>query len=166
MYRSLAIPSLAMKVLCFLLIPMLLLFPLIMSFNDKLISIISLILLEFLWSFILLIQYGKSLAIVTINEKGIKNRRVSLLWEEIGAAMALEIESQKYRFSGIIWKAIDVACFSVDREEGTFFSVNKDRVVLIRMDKKTYKILNMYARGKSETIDRFLDSIDWYKCVE
>ena len=166
MYKSFAIPSLAIKVIFIILIPVLLPFPLIMSSDDKLISIICLILMELLFSLILLIRYGKSLAIVTINEKGIKNRRVSLLWEEIGAAMALEIESQKYHSSGIIWKAIDVACFSVDREEGTFFSVNKDRVVLIRMDKKTYKILNMYARGKSETIDRFLDSIDWYKCVE
>ncbi len=102
--------------------------------------------------------------LVSVNSRGIFTKRVGLCWEEIGGAKSVTIEANIYTYSSFIYKDIDLACFSLEPEEGDYFSINRKRVVMIQMDKKTYQALNMYARGKSETVDRFLDSVDWYKC--
>ncbi len=101
--------------------------------------------------------------IVKIDKKGISNCRVKLCWGEVCGAKAIEIDAKRYKHIILINKDIDIACFSLEPEEGDYYSIDRKRVVMIQMNKKTYKVLNKYARGKSEAVDRFLDSVDWYK---
>lgn len=166
MYISFAIPVLAVMILCSATIPLAMILPIILFQENWLLGVIVLTIVEiFIISFMLLV-YGRSLVIVTIDEKGIRNRRVKLRWEEIGAAKAVEIEANKFRPSIFNLRGIDVACFSLGREEGTFFSLSTKRVVMIRMSKKNYEVISKYGRGKSEVVAKFLESIDWYKYRE
>ena len=110
-----------------------------------------------------ILVYGRALSIVRIDKKGIRNCRVNLTWEEIGATKAIEIEPHRFYKTLFLRKGMDIACFSLEKEDGGFWGVNTKKVVMLRMSKKTYNVINQYARGKNEVVDKFLDSIDWYK---
>ena len=102
-------------------------------------------------------------SVITINDVGISNRKIELEWEKIGGAKAIDIDTRLWKFPYCFLNNIDIACFSLNPEKGNFYSINKRKVIMIQMNSKTYQNLYQYGKGKSEVIDRFLDSVDWYK---
>ena len=110
-----------------------------------------------LLSFVLCIVYGRAFTVVICSEAGVKNRHVDLNFEKIGSVTVLYAELWKYSFFPIYLRMI---CLSEKEEQGTFYTYDKSKCILLPMNKKTFRVLAKFSKGKSEVIENFFERID------
>ncbi len=89
-----------------------------------------------------------------INESGIKNKYVSIDWENIESVVWFDdIVIGKYKRPKIEVAAV----LGINGKEGSFYSQNPKKCVFLTKNKKNFDALRAFGRGKSEILDKFLD---------
>lgn len=112
--------------------------------------------------------------IVILDEEGIRNSKRKIPWDKVFLAKAKTYEFYGWRKVDRAWqqavhtyKDIELACFYAGREVNGKVYADADTEIVLHMNKKTRKLLLQYAEGKSQVVDKFLNSaVDWYKYME
>lgn len=122
-------------------------------YNLTSVSLLYLILVS-----ILAIWNKNAFEIVTVSEKCISNKHISLDWTEIGYVGIFSVDFCKYNNPiPIKIKPIKILCFSRRVEDNALWS--KD-CVCISMSKRNMERISLISKGKSKVLDDFFELND------
>jgi len=113
------------------------------------------------WSFVFyvipIILNRDAFDIVQIDDEGIRNRKVSLKWHEIGNADVCTVKLYKYRFP-ISTNQIDILQLSVNKEPPSFCKANKSNklCVFLAITEKNVELLSEASKGRSKALNECL----------
>lgn len=111
--------------------------------------------------------------IVILSEEGIRNSRRKISWDKVVLVKAKTYEYGRHKADRAMqqvfhtMKDIELACFYAGREVNGKVYADADTEIVLHMNKKTRRLLLKYAEGRSQIVDKFLNSaVDWYKYMD
>ena len=163
-YKSIAHPILLM--FAFVLPILILIIPTIffcILSNENSLQNASVILILYCFiCFIILIFYHNAFCSFEMDFRGIRNRRLSLRWEDIKKIEISEVEL--FRFSIFPTVKLDSVICIGNVEKRSFLFHNSKDCIFFSMSHKNLEAMKKFAKNKSALLDDFLNFYSTPKC--
>ena len=102
--------------------------------------------------------FHNAFCVCTLDEEGIKNRHLTLRWEDVDKIELISgADLFKYRFG--FWKieCPSLICFGTIQDQSSFWSLSSRYTLFLAISQKRLKMMRTLGGGKSEQLDRFLE---------